>query len=104
VQGVVHSHTTDILPFAAAGVPLTAQMHTVGHFLSWQYLLIYSPLLISLVPFKAGSIGTKGTPIFDTGKLPTSILPEDQLHDMLIRTEALGDALAGSFSTDSGVR
>ncbi|KAF8192953.1 arad-like aldolase/epimerase [Pholiota molesta] len=79
VQGVVHSHTTDILPFAAAGIPLTAQMHT------------------------AGSIGTKGTPIFDTGKLPTSILPEDQLHDMLIRTEALGDALAGSFSTDSGV-
>ncbi|KAF9474659.1 arad-like aldolase/epimerase [Pholiota conissans] len=79
VQGVVHSHTTEVLPFAAADVPLKAQMHT------------------------AGSIGTKGTPIFDTGKLPTSILPADQLHDMLIRTEALGDALARSFSTDSGV-
>jgi len=79
VQGVVHSHTTEILPFAAANVPLTAQMHT------------------------AGSVGTKGTPIFDTGKLPTSILPEDQPHDLLIRNEVLGDALARSFSTDSAI-
>ncbi|KAF8953605.1 arad-like aldolase/epimerase [Flammula alnicola] len=79
VQGVVHSHTTEVLPFAGANVPLKAQMHT------------------------AGSIGTQGTPIFDTGKLPTSILPENQPHDTLIRTAVLGDALARSFSSDSGV-
>jgi len=79
VQGVVHSHTTAVLPFAAAGVPLKAQMHT------------------------AGSLGTKGTPIFDTGTLPNSILPQDQPHDMLIRTAVLGDALARSFSSDSAV-
>jgi hypothetical protein len=53
---------------------------------------------------QAGSIGTKGTPIFDAGKLPTSILPEDQLHDLLIRTAVLGDALAKVFSPDSGVQ
>lgn len=29
VQGVVHSHTAEVLPFAAANVPLKAQMHTV---------------------------------------------------------------------------
>ncbi|KAF5311852.1 hypothetical protein D9619_003320 [Psilocybe cf. subviscida] len=79
VNGVVHSHTTEVLPFAGAGVPLKAQMHT------------------------AGSVGTKGTPIFDTGKLPTSILPEDQPHDLLIRTAVLGDALAKAFSPDSGI-
>lgn len=30
VQGVVHGHTNEVLPFAGANVPLTAQMHTVG--------------------------------------------------------------------------
>ncbi|KJA21801.1 hypothetical protein HYPSUDRAFT_41664 [Hypholoma sublateritium FD-334 SS-4] len=79
VQSVVHSHTTEVLPFAAANIPLTAQMHT------------------------AGSVGTNGTPIFDTGSLPTSILPEDQPHDMLIRTAILGDALASAFSNDSQI-
>ena len=29
VQSVVHSHTNEVLPFAAARIPLTAQMHTV---------------------------------------------------------------------------
>ncbi|KIJ31222.1 hypothetical protein M422DRAFT_186286, partial [Sphaerobolus stellatus SS14] len=79
VQGVVHSHTTDVLPFAAANFPLKAQMHT------------------------GGSIGTLGTPIFDAGKLPTNILPENQPHDLLIRTAVLGDALAHSFSSDSAI-
>jgi len=79
VQGVVHSHTTEVLPFAGAGVPLTAQMHT------------------------AGSLGSLGTPIFDTNKLPTSILPENQPHDLLIRNTVLGDALARTFSSDSQV-
>jgi len=75
----VHSHTSEVLPFAGAGVPLTAQMHT------------------------AGSLGTLGTPIFDTNKLPPSILPENQPHDLLIRNTVLGDALARSFSNDSQV-
>ncbi|KLO10095.1 arad-like aldolase/epimerase [Schizopora paradoxa] len=79
VQGVVHSHTTEILPFAGAGVPLTAQMHT------------------------AGSLGSLGTPIFDTNKLNTTILPENQPHDLLIRNTVLGDALARTFSADSQV-
>ncbi|KIJ45024.1 hypothetical protein M422DRAFT_167520 [Sphaerobolus stellatus SS14] len=76
VQGVVHSHTTEVLPFAGANVPLKAQMHTVR---------------------------TLGTPIFDAGKLPTSILPENQPHDLLIRTAVLGDALARSFCSDSAI-
>jgi len=75
----VHSHTTDVLPFAGAGVPLKAQMTT------------------------GGSVGTLGTPIFDAGTLPQSILPENQLHDLLIRNEALGDALARSFINDSQI-
>jgi hypothetical protein len=53
---------------------------------------------------QGGSIGTSGTPIFDAGKLPSSILPNDALHDLLIRNEPLGDALAKSFSKDSDVR
>lgn len=97
VLGVVHSHTTEVLPFAAANVPLTAQMHTVS------YLANYRAFLFSNCS-KAGSVGTKGTPIFDTAKLPTSVLPEDQPHDLLIRTAVLGDALAKSFSNDSQVR
>ncbi|KIJ35435.1 hypothetical protein M422DRAFT_262396 [Sphaerobolus stellatus SS14] len=79
VQGVVHSHTTDVLPFAAANVPLKAQMHM------------------------GGSIGTLGTLIFDAGKLPMNILPENQPHDLLIRTAVLGDALAHSFPSDSAI-
>jgi len=79
VFGVVHSHTQEVLPFGAAGVPLVAQMHT------------------------AGSIGTKGTPIFDINSLPKKILPDDQPHDLLIRNEVLGDALARAFSNDSQV-
>jgi len=73
VQGVVHAHTQEVLPFGNAEVPLTAQMTT------------------------GGSLGTQGTPIFDVNKLPTSILPSNQLHDLLIRDEALGDALAKAF-------
>lgn len=52
---------------------------------------------------QAGSIGTKGTPIFNIAELPTSVLPEDQPHDLLVRTAVLGDALAKTFSADSGV-
>jgi len=79
VQGVVHSHTNEVLPFAGARVPLTAQMHT------------------------SGSIGTNGTAIFDVDTLPPSVLPDDQPHDLLIRNEVLGDALAQTFSNDSQV-
>jgi len=79
VQGVVHSHTTEVLAFAGANVPLTAQMHTTG------------------------SVGVNGTPIFDISMLPTSILPDDQPHDLLIRNEVLGDALAQAFNNDSQV-
>ncbi|KAJ7666312.1 arad-like aldolase/epimerase [Mycena rosella] len=80
VLAVVHSHTQEILPFANQdNVPLVAQMHT-------------SP-----------SVGSDGAPIFDARNLPTSVLPDNQLHDLLIRNEALGDALAGTFSSDSQI-
>jgi hypothetical protein len=36
-------------------------------------------------------------------KLPKNVLPDNQLHDLDIRTEALGDALARTFSVDSEV-
>ncbi|EIM84660.1 arad-like aldolase/epimerase [Stereum hirsutum FP-91666 SS1] len=79
VMGVVHSHTTEVLPFAIARVPLIAQMHT------------------------AGSVGAVGTPIFDTSMLPTSVLPENAPHDQLIRTAILGEALAQTFVNGSQV-
>jgi len=80
VLAVLHSHTQEILPFAnQASVPLVAQMHT------------------------GTSVGSDGAPIFDTRTLPKSVLPDDQLHDLLIRNEGLGDALASTFSTDSQV-
>ncbi|KZS86938.1 arad-like aldolase/epimerase [Sistotremastrum niveocremeum HHB9708] len=77
VTSVVHSHATPVLPFGVAGIPLRAQMHT------------------------AGSLGTIGTPIFDYGKLPPSVLPENAIHDTLVRTPALGAALAETFSSSS---
>ncbi|KAJ7470813.1 arad-like aldolase/epimerase [Mycena latifolia] len=80
VLAVLHSHTQEILPFAnQASVPLVAQMHT-------------SP-----------SIGSDGAPIFDARNLPKSVLPDNQLHDLLIRNEALGDALARTFLSDSQI-
>lgn len=36
-------------------------------------------------------------------KLSKNVLPDNQLHDLDIRTEALGDALARTFSSDSQV-
>ncbi|KAJ6553550.1 arad-like aldolase/epimerase [Mycena vulgaris] len=80
VMAVLHSHTQEILPFAnQASVPLMAQMHT-------------SP-----------SVGSEGAPIFDVRNLPKSALPDNQLHDLLIRNEVLGDALARTFSEDSQI-
>jgi hypothetical protein len=54
-------------------------------------------------PFQTGSVGVNGTPIFDISMLATSILPDDQPHDLLIRNEVLGDALAQAFRNDSQV-
>jgi len=80
VLAVLHSHTQEILPFAnVASVPLVAQIHT------------------------ASAVGSEGAPIFDTRNLPQSVLPNDQLHDLLVRNEPLGDALANTFSSDSQV-
>ncbi|KAJ7588534.1 arad-like aldolase/epimerase [Mycena floridula] len=77
IGGVVHSHTPEVLPFAGANVPLRAQMTT------------------------GGSIGTNGTPVFDAGTLDASLLPDSQLHDLLVRNPVIGAALAQTFSNDS---
>ncbi|KAF8904138.1 arad-like aldolase/epimerase [Gymnopilus junonius] len=79
VVSVVHAHTNEVLPFGAAGVGLKAQMGT------------------------AGSVGAlpNGSPIFDTSTLPASVLPDSQPHDLLIRNQVLGDALARSFVNGS---
>ncbi|KAJ3966728.1 arad-like aldolase/epimerase [Lentinula raphanica] len=81
ITGVVHAHTLNVIAFAAAEIGLRAQMGS------------------------AGSVGTlvNGTPIFDFDTLPTSILPEDAPHNLLIGNEALGDALAGTFDNGSEV-
>ncbi|KAJ7036817.1 arad-like aldolase/epimerase [Mycena alexandri] len=80
VLAVLHSHTQEILPFAnQVSVPLVAQMHT------------------------APSVGDEGAPVFDVRTLPQSVLPDSALHDLLIRNEALGDALANTFSNSSQV-
>ncbi|KAJ7082841.1 arad-like aldolase/epimerase [Mycena belliarum] len=86
VLGVVHSHTQEILPFAnQASVPLVAQMHTAS----------------TPKDPKSPSTGSEGAPIFDARNLPKSVIPASALHDLLIRNEALGDALARTFSNDS---
>ncbi|KAJ7036072.1 arad-like aldolase/epimerase [Mycena alexandri] len=78
VLAVVHTHTQEILPFAnQASVPFLSQMHT-------------SP-----------AVGDVGVPIFDIRALTTSILPTTALHDLLVRNEAMGDALAAKFVTSS---
>ncbi|KAJ3829606.1 arad-like aldolase/epimerase [Lentinula raphanica] len=81
ITGVVHAHTLNVIAFAAAEIGLRAQMGS------------------------AGSVGTlvNGTPIFDFDTLPTSILPEDAPHNLLIGNEALGDALADTFDNGSEV-
>ncbi|KAJ6468291.1 arad-like aldolase/epimerase [Mycena sanguinolenta] len=80
VLAVLHSHTQEILPFAnQESVPLVSEMHT------------------------APAIGSGGAPIFDTRNLPQSVLPENQLHDLLVRNEPLGDALASTFCNDSQI-
>lgn len=98
-MGVVHSHTTEVLPFAIARVPLIAQMHTVRSF------LYRCGAVCQLNPpySQAGSVGAVGTPIFDTSMLPTSVLPENAPHDQLIRTAILGEALAQTFVNGSQV-
>ena len=60
--------------------------------------------LFSKTHIQAGPIGTHGTPIFDAGKLPPNMLPNNQLHDLLIRDSKLGAALARTFIPDSLVR
>ncbi|KAF9049089.1 arad-like aldolase/epimerase [Panaeolus papilionaceus] len=81
VTSVVHAHTTEVLPFGAAGVGLKAQMGT------------------------AGSVGAlqNGSPIFDVDRLSKTVLPDNQPHDLLIRNEVLGDALANTFETGSQI-
>ncbi|KAJ7284383.1 arad-like aldolase/epimerase [Mycena rebaudengoi] len=80
VVSVVHAHSREVLPFAnQPGVPLVGLMHT------------------------AACIGPYGAPVFDTRDLPASILPNNQLHDLLVRDQALGEALASTFSLDSQV-
>nr|GAT52525.1 predicted protein [Mycena chlorophos] len=80
---VVHTHTREVLPFAnqpqqggkaAARVQLVAQMHT------------------------APALGSTGTPIFDIRDLPNSVLSQSALHDLLVRDEPLGDALASTLA------
>ncbi|KAG7095337.1 hypothetical protein E1B28_006099 [Marasmius oreades] len=79
VTSVIHSHTIEVLPFAAVGVGLRAQIGS------------------------AGSIGTltNGTPIFDFN----SVVPDDsdQLHDLFIRNPVLGDALSRTFEDGSDI-
>ncbi|KAJ7772165.1 arad-like aldolase/epimerase [Mycena metata] len=80
VMAVVHSHTQEILPFAnQATVPFVSQIHT-------------SP-----------AVGDVGVPIFDTRTLSANVLATSALHDLLVRTEAVGDALAAKFVTGSSV-
>ncbi|KAF9269716.1 arad-like aldolase/epimerase [Marasmius fiardii PR-910] len=79
VSSVIHSHTVEVLPFAAVGIGLRAQIGS------------------------AGAVGalTNGTPIFDF----SSVVPDDsnQLHDLLIRNSALGDSLSSTFEDGSDI-
>ncbi|KAF7312001.1 Arad-like aldolase/epimerase [Mycena indigotica] len=78
-HAVVHAHTPAVLPFAnQPTIALVAQMHT------------------------APALGP-GAPVFDTRALPPAVLPPDAPHDLLVRTAALGAALAGAFRADSRV-
>ncbi|KAJ4480162.1 arad-like aldolase/epimerase [Lentinula aciculospora] len=81
ITGVVHAHTINVISFAAAEIGLRAQMGSAG----------------------STGILTNGTPIFDFDTLPTSVLPEDAPHNLLIGNEALGDALADTFQNGSEI-
>jgi hypothetical protein len=41
--------------------------------------------------------------VFDIRKVNTTLLPDSALHDLLVRTEGLGDALADKFVTGGQV-
>ena len=47
----------------------------------------------------AGFLGSQGTPVFDIAKY----FQDDDLQDMLVRNQHLGDALAGYFANGNNV-
>ncbi|KAF7317185.1 Aldolase-II domain-containing protein [Mycena chlorophos] len=71
---VVHTHTREVLPFAN------------------------QPQQGGKAAARAPALGSTGTPIFDIRDLPSSILPQSALHDLLVRDEPLGDALASTLA------
>ncbi|KAK7062077.1 arad-like aldolase/epimerase [Favolaschia claudopus] len=83
IHSEIYKKFPDVLarfsPFAnQAGVPLVSQMHT------------------------APSLGSCGAPIFDVRTLPRTILPDNQLHDLLghgmaVRAASVRDVVFSSF-------
>lgn len=69
VNSIVHSHSSDVLPFAISGVPLKPVLYT------------------------AGFLGTD-VPVWDV----SSAYSSGDKNDMLVRTTQLGASLAASFS------
>ena len=76
VNSVVHSHAESVIPYT---------------------ILPQTPL--RPVYHMAGFLGSQGTPVFDIAKY----LQDDDLQDMLVRNQHLGDALAGYFATGNNV-
>ncbi|RFU33831.1 hypothetical protein B7463_g2508, partial [Scytalidium lignicola] len=72
VQSVIHSHAETVIPYGISGVPLQPCFHV------------------------AGFLGTS-TPVFDISKYYTS----NDTHDMLVKDNRLGEALATYFSNSS---
>ncbi|OLN97888.1 hypothetical protein CCHL11_02594 [Colletotrichum chlorophyti] len=75
VNAVVHSHSEAVVPYTISGVPLRACTHMCGF------------------------LGSSGSPVFDT----TDHLLKDDKHDLLVRTEHAGSALAAHFDDGNAV-
>jgi len=73
VQCVIHAHAAPVLPYSISSIPLRPVYHM------------------------AGIIGPQA-PVFDIGLHYSSVPTSTEPHDLLIRTPALGAALAGAFT------
>lgn len=87
VNCVVHSHSSDVLPYTVAGVSLKPLIHTAG---------FLGVLCRFLRPNKGNSVGLNvpvWTPEYSAG----------EQQDLLVRTTKLGASLSAEFSSYDGV-
>lgn len=86
INSVVHSHSSNVVPFSVTGVPLRAIVHMAG-FLGMWYRGVKKP---SLSDIRIG----EGAPVFDISQFHAP----SRVQDLLIRNIPLGAALASAMA------